>query len=116
MTDILDIDPRAWRESLGLSEAEAAAALDLSDKTGADTFRAYEGGRKEPAAPTLRLMDTTAKVVEALVLLRQGQPDEAKRILQRALTPPLLREVRTRAPGVEAVGPAPPQPPGKVTI
>lgn len=94
---------RRWLDSLGLSDTEGAIALDLRNTE--VVMRDYKSGRSKPAGPTLGYMALTEKVVEALVLMRQGRPEDARRLLERQLTGALKRVVRQRAPGAEAVGP-----------
>lgn len=98
---------RTWREGLGLSESEAAIVIrwDMSTPGAATRFREIERGKRQPSGPMLQAMWMSEGIVEALVLLRTGRPDDAKRVLAAAITPALMREVYRRAPGVQAVGP-----------
>jgi DNA-binding transcriptional regulator YiaG len=46
-------DVRAWRQRLGLTQAQAAEALGVSTRA----IQAYEGGDYEPGKPVVRLME-----------------------------------------------------------
>jgi DNA-binding transcriptional regulator YiaG len=46
-------DVRAWRQRLGLTQAQAAEALGVSDRA----IRAWERGDYEPGKPVARLME-----------------------------------------------------------
>lgn len=81
---------RAWREALGLSCTEAGTALNLSNPN--VTFREYEGGRPI-APPTALLMDMTAAVTIALVLLRTGLNNDAFELLWGFMTPPMRQAI-----------------------
>lgn len=87
-------DIRDWLLHHGLSDQEGADALDLSNRD--VIMREYKSGKRTPAPPTLRLMDTTAAVVDALVLLRLGKALEARCALEAALMPALQRTVDRR--------------------
>lgn len=99
---VIPSDCIVWQKRLGLSDAEAAEVLCLSDPE--RTFRRYkdEDGRK-PAPPTIALMYAYQDVVQALIYLRTGRVFEAQTCLQRLMTPALARYVRAQAPGIEAI-------------
>ena len=82
---------RAWREALGLSCTEAGNALNLSNPN--VTFREYEGGRPI-APPTALLMDLTAAVSIALVLLRTGLNNDAYELLWGFMMPPMRQAIQ----------------------
>jgi hypothetical protein len=96
---------RRWQEALGVSDFDGALALDLGNPE--VILREFKSGKRRPGGPTLGYMALTERVVAALVLMRQGRHEEARRLLERQLTGALRRVVRQRAPGQEAVGPAP---------
>jgi hypothetical protein len=50
------------------------------------------------------LMETMEAITTALVCLRTGRADDARRALQGVITPALMRTIRERAPGAEAGG------------
>jgi hypothetical protein len=84
---------------LALTDSELADALQISTVAAIRIFKNPERIDKAPSAPTLQLLLLTEAVVEALVLMRTGQADEARRVLQALMTPPLKRHIRDRAPG-----------------
>lgn len=74
---------REWRQSMGFSCAEAGASLNLSDPN--DTWRKYESGAKEPAAPTIQLMHRLEDCRDALKQLLEGDHAACEATLRRAL-------------------------------
>lgn len=96
-------DVRAWVARLGLSNTEGGEALGLSDPN--RTMRQYMGEGplyKAPAPPTIIAMECLEAIANALVCLRTGRADEARRFLEAVTTPAIKRTIRERAPGVEA--------------
>lgn len=94
---------KAWLARLQLSDSEGAEALELGNPN--VIMREYKSGKRDPAPPTLGYMRLTETVIDALVLMRSGRHEEAKRALQKAITPACNKTVRMRAPGQEAIGP-----------
>lgn len=90
---------RGAQARLKLSDSELADVLHLTTTVSVRRFTNPERVDAAPSAPTLQLLHLTEQIVEALVLMRSGQADEARVLLQRSMTPPLKRLIRDRAPG-----------------
>lgn len=86
---------REWLDTLRLSDQEGAEALGLGNPD--VIMREYKNPKKDrqPAPTTLRFMELTLRMVEALALLRTGQTHKAKVTLETMMTPALLRASET---------------------
>jgi len=83
---------RMWLEHLGLSDTEGAEALDLGNPE--VVMREYKSDKRTPGPPTLKLMEMTVRLADALILLRAGRAMEARTTLESMCTPALFRRVQ----------------------
>lgn len=82
---------RMWLEHMGLSDTEGAAVLDLGNPD--VVMREYKSDKRTPGPPTLKLMEVTAGIIDALIFLRSGKAFEARTALESLCTPALMRRV-----------------------
>lgn len=98
---------RLYREGLKLSVSEAAACAGLAGENAETRWRELERGRPI-TGPMVELLALQKATADALILLRQGRIEDARRALHRAMPAAIRRHVAAAAPGVEAIGPTNP--------